>query len=318
MDLALPYVTANLCALFIVGFMAFSSKGRAAGTRHAREAEASRTAKQAKSDALMYARMHVQAQVRASKTKLKLEGIQQKKVEDKAVNHEASRPTTEEVAPTAASVALATQPISGAGVLLVRKAGRRMIVILFGREGVFTDPGGGLEGNELPALCASRELEEESLGTISINIEAVTSHPTKYVNYLGYFIAIALAQAESLAQFYDLHRNCTERNPAPPEWRETNQVCQFFVSDLLHVARTAQPAETYVTVDIKNNRQRVRDRVIGLIGMAEKNGVLAKLDDHFNKKRMVQLRLVASADGFGPVGSPMRAASRGMPCWLVG
>lgn len=314
MDLALPYVTANLCALFIVGFLIVTEKSRSGRLR---QAAVSRTRKQAletQAAALAKTRSQVQTQTRARDLARARDQVRVRQQAAKVTNPPAPEPSS-------AHRPVAEPRITGAGVMLIQKRDNDLTVILFKEGQTFTDPG-GTRVNETVHECASRELEEESIGMFLMDVSRVNAYPVKHVEYQGIFVAIECDSPDSFNMIYDKNLDYvrTELPGIDPVWMETSGVDEFFISDIQDIPQSSAPSntDTYAVENMQGQAVQVSDRVVGLVREATRNGTLARIATDFTENRAVQMRIGANPEGIGKRGTPMRASTQNMVvCWSV-
>lgn len=301
MDLALPYVTANLCALFIVGFLASTGNSRSARLR---QVAASRARRQAQEKQVLA--LAVQESARQQKL---AKSRSQAQAQARAM---ARGPTS--AAPGYKPKTMEPK-ITGAGVLLIQMVHDDLTVILVKQGLKFTDPGGTRE-QESPQQCATRELEEETLGTIILDISSAPAFPVKHVEYQGMFVAVDINLAPIVRKFYILTRDSIrDHDPdVDPAWKETTDLREFYIADIQGVPQSlaASLMDTYDVVDTEGEVLKVSERVIGLVRLATQNGTLDTIKANLTSgTNVVKLYQGLNKDGIGKRGTAMRTRSTG-------
>lgn len=335
MELALPYVTANLCAVVLVGYLASTSAGRAKASRlakrnaairaRAEKIEKDRLRKREKEQAQAHALEHKErTQVAAKQAEVR--ALARRK-EDQAAKLAAASAGTASGTVTGSSTVIPATPgprtgdITGAGVLMIvwLHGSNQLGVILFrqrapmGSVKVYTDPGGFLQGGGREAFdaCASRELVEESCGIFRMDVSMISrKYPVRYRDYLGVFIPIKYDQENHLKEAFKRSKNSIDTlNPPVPSWSETDAVEIFQVRDLLAI--TVNPAATtsthysvltVVRADNTRGRASVSDRVVGLIRAASAAGRLQQLTVDLTSRpgQSTNLTFRENPSGLGP------------------
>lgn len=310
MDLALPYVTANLCALFIVGFLAATGNSRSVRLRSSAVSRARKAVREKQAMNTAVEQTSRQQQLAKIRAKTQAQTV--------ALTRAVARDTVQY------KPRLVAPKITGAGVLLIQVLSDDLTVILFKNVngGKFMDPGGKRNGDETPQQCATRELEEESVGTFQLDITKVTAYPVKHVEYQGMFVAVECDGADDIRDVYDDTQQFIRTNLPGIDltWKETTKLSEFFIADIQAIPQSLAPAisDTYAVNDTDGKPERVSDRVIGLVRKATADGTLDRIAGDFAGNRMVKMNKSLCPDGIGKRGSSMRAATKEMTtCWTV-
>lgn len=294
MDLALPYVTANVCALFIVGYLAVSSRRKGSSKRNSADTKHDQST-----------RVQAQAQTRA---RARARSRAQSKVQHKPPLQKRQEPPILPGTP-------------GAGALLIQMFARNLVVLLVREGGVFTDPGGAVVVGETPERCATRELEQETAGTLIVNVANIQTHPVTYREYCGFLIPCVIDSLDDLSTVFEGNSQWLQpMDDVLPEWKETDQVNLFNVSEIFNVTKNVASGlkDTYQATDTDGTHQWVSDRVVGLIQEAARRGALDAVSDALRNSRGVRLQPGLSTTGIGPPGSRLHNISKGVVrCWSV-
>lgn len=200
-------------------------------------------------------------------------------------------------------------PIMGAGVFLMLAVNHREVLLLFRERGVFTDPGGACD-RESPFECATRELEEESMGTFRLDAERLQDYTLRYRDYLGVIVPVQTADSPLILQ--RLYRSNlaflrTQRN-VPHEWMETDDLAFFFMDDLAAAAGTLTESslisDTFSVPDIHGRGMDVSDRVIGVVKQM-------RLQSFAAGTLVTTLRQIVCPHGIGRMRTSLREATKG-------
>lgn len=309
MDIALPYVLVNISALFVVGFIASRMSSKSAVKRRQSADH----------------RRHQIDEVQASihEVKQDLEQVNEKQSSQqieflrtlREPNHRSVQTgPTESEKHTIPSV----EAISGSGVMLVVIKKGKMCMILFRQarsgtatDNTFSDAGGGCH-NEGPAPCASRELEEESIGTFRLDLSKVPHYPAQYVAYLGQFIAVRCTPPDPEKVYVQNLKLISTLHSISPEWKETVEMGYFAVDDLLTIAESKRDTHhhRYKIKTVYGLDAFVSDRVVGLVKVGLSTGVFKKLEVNMKNASLVHLKKHVCADGVGRRGSRVRLDTR--------
>ena len=132
----------------------------------------------------------------------------------------------------------ANRTITGSGVILLETYFNELCVTLFcnKQHNRYEDGGGNLDGNETEREGAVRELKEESCNLFRLNPNSLSTYYDHYITYRAYVVHVNgpmdKSQQISGARYYH-NLNLLQTNGARHEWRETNQIGRFKVSQLL-------------------------------------------------------------------------------------
>lgn len=317
MDAALPYVLANVSALIFVAIIASSRRGSRAMPDIIKKTPPSKHVVPPPPSALAGPPLLVHAPVVAPRTTGAAAAEAAAVVGPVVVGTPVIAPV---VVATPAPRVLAAADITGAGVSIVLTIRSRLAMILFRLEGtgVFTDPGGGRHG-ESALSCASRELEEESMGTFRFDMARLHNYlPAKHRDYQGYLVPVsATCKPAEVRKIYIRNLAFTKRHPSlPTEWKETDGIGYFFVDDLINVRIPAGhhpgPTESFSVNDVDGKALMVSDRVLGLVHDAVSTNSFAELQRRFVAGRTINLRKVLNTcpEGVGKVRSTIRTNTR--------
>ena len=130
---------------------------------------------------------------------------------------------------------------SGAGIILIEnyrnhsKTRQEPAVILFRdvQTGKFTDLGGRQDNNEPLNVTASREAKEESCNLFKFDPNFLAGMPSyKHFNYVCYFMGL---QGPIESSWYNHNRDLLSTRNVPREFKETDQMVRFYISDLRQI-----------------------------------------------------------------------------------
>lgn len=225
-------------------------------------------------------------------------------------------------------------PLTGASTVLFEKyshsSGRSEPAVLLFRDaatGLFAEPGGGLDhAGEPPAVCAQRELREESLGLFRVDIPAMLPQPGQYAGqgfphqarvvttnggrHVAYVMCVAGPRGTGIRRDdYAHNKRLLEAQAAagarvPPHWRETDLMTRCFLRDLERAGlrRAPRGAGLHAT-DVYGRSCTLHPRTVSLLKKA--------LDCRWHALHVVMLAGGACSHGLGDAGTALRARTRG-------
>lgn len=294
MDYALPYVIANLSALFLVGFVAHnrrSGKDVVAPIEQPVPTTVEAPIKQ-----------QTQSSVATQVRPIPLA----KNVHALALANALTRWRIDPHDRAHVSPPIGEHSVTGGSIVLTVVMKREYAVILFKVDGTYTDPGGKLDAQDL-YTCSSKELEEESLGTFRINLaKKIPHYPVRYIDYVGHFVAVRCKPIDP-ERVYRANFDFTQAIPnIPPAWKETSGMRYFSVQTLRDIKKTTSTKHAYKTVDMSGSPAFVSDRILGLIQGAHVSGVFTQMKKNATT-HTVNLTEQVDRTGVGEVGSSIRA-----------
>jgi len=162
-----------------------------------------------------------------------------------------------------------------AGVLLVEKYRNNFgridyAVILFYNiyKDTYEDPGGHLTERKTIQESAAKELIEESCNLFRINPLYLTNH----IYYNGYYSFLLYVQGPTdlyggnpiYSEYYHHNRNFIHYQNAPAEYKETDNMRRFYISDLINCGLLFNKGELICT-DANGHIRRISGRTKGIL-----------------------------------------------------
>lgn len=321
MDSSVPYVIANMSAMFIFAYLVIA-KGL-----HS-HAPAPRLRGNVTVQRLQRPSPPISRQKTPSSANANTNAIQPAQSKRKANAVKQLHANMEQAHTSQPQDMVQQSRVTGAGVVLVTHQMRptskvnELAIVLFQdiTTKVFSDAGGGCARNEDIRVCAARELEEESRGTFRLNLPAIPHQGVNYVEYVGFFVPVTCNRKDFEAVYHE-NLEIMKNIRLPNVWNETVDIARFWVTDVMNLIQTVPPTltATYSVRDTMSRDSLISDRVVGLVKQAAHVGGFSKIAKSFVSKKNVSILVGDTClDGVGMRNSHIRySTQKKTKCYTV-
>lgn len=164
--------------------------------------------------------------------------------------------------------------LSGAGVFIIQNYKGRNVVVLFGNNTEYSDPGGTIDFGETSIEAACREAREESGNLLKLEPKILRNIaiPIQHRNYMSYFIYI---KNLSLKDYYhNMNLIYSKCDPYKHHhWMETNRATRINLDELIKNS----VMNNNLIRDIDGRVIRVRRRVLEVMREALRRNIFLQL-----------------------------------------